>query len=642
MATPKLHYTKASRHDWFKANLSRIDSDGLGYREIALLLKSQFGLEKPPSTATIGRSLKDARDDGLQRYSAEALDLLEPENFPQFRELFPAPGGGVYQTNKTHHALHWIIYSLTRKTDLPDWVIEHLELPENINEDIVEKRKLLTFILLLAPRHGKSMTVIHSLINLIAYDPNVRIIYGQGVQKTTQLIMALIMTEMETNEKLMELYGPFESEGLMWSRWSGFTVARREVHSISPTFTPAGINVNIRSLDADIIIIDDPQDLDRAESETKTTKDYNKITTEFMTRREPHTPVLMIGSHLPTLFGDVFTRLEDNLEHLQTEGQTILIRKRPAHNLDKCQAPPLASIPASSHAVQAIPSPAKWEHWDCLEWPEFRDWNFLEAQRALLQDELFEAVYQQVARIPGARPFPPEVVRADYGDGGVLDHTRSWKSQEEKCPRCEGQLYTTLGFDPASGEGKRASYSALGVLDGCEACRSLYVVDYWYKRQSPELHASTISSFAESFDVMYVRVEINAYQKALARDQVLRDAARKHHFIIDEHMTDDRKNTSEFGIPNLSRYMTDGHFSVPYKSKQDQDYANEFLSSFIRYPQKPNDIPMAIWLAAGMMWEVWDSHTDLGPIYMPGREDHVPQYLIDNPLIIDLGIIGRD
>jgi hypothetical protein len=55
-----------------------------------------------------------------------------------------------------------------------------------------------------------------------------------------------------------------------------------------------------------------------------------------------------------------------------------------------------------------------------LEWPEFRDWNFLQSQRALLGDEMFEAVYQQVARIPGARPFPPEIVKG-LRENGVLD-----------------------------------------------------------------------------------------------------------------------------------------------------------------------------------------------------------------------------
>ncbi len=136
-----------------------------------------------------------------------------------------------------------------------------------------------------------------------------------------------------------------------------------------------------------------------------------------------------------------------------------------------------------------------------------------------------------------------------------------------------------------------------------------------------------------------MRVEINAYQKHLARDNELREAARTLKFIIDEHMTDDRKNTSEFGIPMVARYMADDKFSVPYKTDQDYEYGRELEKSLIRYPNKPNDLAMALWLAAGMMWEVWDLYVDNDPIYLPGREENVPAYMIANPLRINLGDI---
>lgn len=615
--------TKQMLADWVKDNLPRIEAQGLSHRDIANELKYQFGLAKPYSTATISRYLAAARNTGPQPYSPEAMELLKPENFPEFRKLFPAPGGGVYQTPKTQHALHWIIYSLTRKVDLPDWVIEHFELPEDVNEDIVLKEKLLTFVLLMAPRHGKTMTVIHSLINLICEFPDVRMIYCQGIASTSQKAMGVVMTELERNDRLKELYGPFRDDDRPWSHKDGFEVARRTIAAITPTMMPVGINSNVRSLDADIIIIDDPQDLERAESERTTEKDYAKLTTEFMTRREPHTPVLMIGSHLPTLHGDVFSQLEDNLDDLQTEGQAIIMRKRPAHNLDRCEA-------KSSGGIDSEP------HSGCLEWPEMRGWDFLESQRVLLGEELFEAVYQQEARIPGSRPFPPAVVKQVREDGGILDVERSWKEQAQSCQRCGGKLYTTLGFDPAAGEGKKASYSALAVVDGCIQCRTLFLVDYWARRQSPELHASTIASFAKSFDVMYVRVEVNAYQKALARDDTLREAARELRFVIDEHMTDDRKNSAEFGIPNLGRFMRDDKFSVPAKTFQDQQYYKELERALIRYPLKPNDLPMAIWLAAGMMWQVWEMYSKMEPAYLPGRENRVPQYMMEQPHRIDL------
>src|SRR3990167_1310549 len=288
---------------------------------------------------------------------------------------------------------------------------------------------------------GKSMTVVHSLVNLICEFPDVRIIYCQGIVSTSQKAMGVVMTEFERNDRLKELYGPFQADDRPWSHKDGFEVARRTLAAITPTMMPAGINSNVRSLDADIIVIDDPQDMERAESERTTEKDYAKLTTEFMTRREPHTPVLMICSHLPTLHGDVFTQLEDNLADLQTEGQTIIMRKRPAHNLDRC----------TSTALPSSGEPPLNAHIECLEWSEMRDWNFLESQRALLGEELFEAVYQQEARIPGSRPFPPEIVKQERDAGGILDPNRSWKDQLDACPRCGGRVYTTLGFDPAAG-----------------------------------------------------------------------------------------------------------------------------------------------------------------------------------------------
>jgi hypothetical protein len=570
----------------------------------------------PPSLPTIGRYLAQVREERTpQHLSEEAKELLLPEHFPEWRyALFR------YVTPPTQHALFWCLRALTLKEDLPDWVIEHFELPPDINHDIVEKEKLLTVILLVAPRHGKTMTMVHGLVNLYAQAPDLRVIYCQGVATTTEDICGLIMLEMETNEQLVDMYGPFKADDRQWSKRDGFVLAKRTRHSITPSFLPAGITSNVRSRDADILVIDDPQDIARAESETTTRKDYLKITTEFMTRREPHTPVFMIGSHLPTLFGDVFTQLEDTIDDLQTEGQMVLLRKRQAHREDDC-------LVYRGLATQ---------HQECLEWPEYRNWNFLESQRVLLGDEMFRAVYQQENRIAGTRPFPPEFVKAPIAEGGILDLERSWKEPLEKCPKDGGRLYLTLGFDPAAGESKKASYSALVVLQGCIQCQTLYLIDFWQRRQSPDLHSSTIASFAKAFRPDYVRIEINAYQKALARDSELLEASRRLKFHVDEWMTDDRKNTPEFGIPMLGKYIREGKVSVPHASRQDEVYAKEFNDSLIRYPNKPNDLPMAFWLAAGMMWQLWEWYENQEPTYLPGRENNVPAYMIDSPLRVNL------
>src|SRR5690606_36309530 len=153
-------YTAQTRREWIKANLQRFEAEGASYRQIGLEVMRQFRQERPVSTATIGRDLEWARSEGVQPLSPEALELLKPENFPEFRNLCPAPGSGHSHTNRKPHALQSVIFSLTRKAELPDSLIEHFDLPEDIAQDIVERKKLLPFIPLIVPPHGKTITVI--------------------------------------------------------------------------------------------------------------------------------------------------------------------------------------------------------------------------------------------------------------------------------------------------------------------------------------------------------------------------------------------------------------------------------------------------------------------------------------------------
>lgn len=612
--------TPANRREWIRKHWDKINREGWTQPQIAREIAREMS-SKIPSIPTISQDMKqvEALISG-EALTDEARELLKPENFPKWREkLFG------YTTSKTQHALYWIMRGLALKEDIPTWVIEHFELPDTINEDVQEKEKLMTFILLVAPRHGKTMTMVHGLIHLYCSHPNLRVVYCQGIATTTQDINKLIMLEMEDNDQLRDWYGPFRSDDRQWSGENGFVLVKRTRHSITPSFLPVGITSNIRSRDADIIIIDDPQDETRAESEATTAKDYKKITAEFMTRREPHTPVMMVGSHVPTLFGDVFTQLEDNLEDIRTEGQELYIRKRPVHDDENCKV----------FAGEAT------EHWDCLEWPEFRNWNFVQAMKAMLGDELFLAVYQQENRIAGTRAFDPDIVKGVWPDG-IRDLRRSWKKPVERCltEDCKGALYTGLGFDPATGEGKRASYTAIAVITGCIKCHTLYVVDYEQKRVSPDMHAGMIESWTNrktGYETHLARIEINAYQKALARDPRVVEASRKNKFQIDEWMTDDRKNTPEFGIPQLANYVREGLLTVPAKTDLDNQYGKDMEKSLIRYPNKPNDIPMALWLAAGAVWMLWELYANLDPIYLRGRERNTPAYLIDQPLKVNIG-----
>lgn len=605
-------YSQGLRREYIESKRDSYEDRGWGLTDIARDVQRHFKRGKPPSATTISTDLKWLDENKHRPLRDEAKGLLTPERFPEWRaHFFTAPNGDPYVTTEYHHALAWVIIALALKIEVPKWVLEFWGLPDSVNDDMHSRSVLFTLILLVAPRHGKSDLVQHVIIWLICENPNIRIIYCQGVLTTSQEGMEWIKSELENNDELVEWYGPFKNDDSRWNA-NGFTVAKRDMSLRSPTVRPVGVQSNIRSQDADLIIVDDPQDLRRASSEATIMGDYRWFTTELMTRREPHTPVFGVGSHVASPYGDMWAQLEDAKDDIETEGQKLYIRKLPAHLEEKCEGPP--------HEV-------------CVVWPEYRSYEFLEAQRALLGDQMYAAVYQQEARPEGLRYFDPDVLNGYYlppvelddqgafavpplPEGrdcyGILDHTRSWRDDDV---RCCGEVVHAIGFDPAAGESKNASESALIYKAACEACGRRFYIDWWAKQQSPERNPDTIGSFTASYKkIKYVRTEINAYQKSLARDPRLKKYARRDRFIIDEWRTDDRKDSPDLGIPNLARYMRDGLVSMPAATQADVDLSKRLIAYYIRYPRKPDDIVMADWLCDGALDRAIDEmkHTQSG------------------------------
>ena len=592
-------YSQALRREYIGEKRALYGERDYGLVDIARDVQRHFKRSKAPSPNTIRSDLKWLDELSEKPLGVEADALLSPERFPEWRgKFFTAASGDPYLTTEYHHALFWLIAALALKLEIPEWVIEYWDLPKSVNEDMLSRSILFTIILLVAPRHGKSDLVQHAIIWLICRHPNIRVIYCQGILTTSQEAADWIKNELENNDELIEWYGPFKNDDTRWNQ-KGFTVAKRDQSLRSPTVRPVGITSNIRSQDADIIIVDDPEDLRRAESEANVKGDFGWFTAELMTRREPETPVIGVGSHLPVPHGDLWAMIEDAKEDLETEDQKIYIRKLPAHKDDQCEGDP---------------------HTNCVVWPELRPYSFLEAQRALLGDTMYAAVYQQESRPEGLRYFDPDILSGTYlppkefnTDGtfmvpplpedrdkhGVLDYTRSWKTEDIVC--C-GDIVYAMGFDPAAGETKNASESALVYKAACVSCGRRFYIDWWAKRQSPERNPDTLGSFFRDYrKCEWLRVEINAYQKSLARDPRLNRYARKYGVLVDEWRTDDRKNTPEWGIPNLARYMRDGLVSVPSDTAADVDYAKRFTAYFKRYPRTPNDVVMADWLCDGML-----------------------------------------
>lgn len=590
---------------------------GYSYREIAFDVKNHFQLDSPPSPATLQTDialLREAAKNPTEAELSASQALLEPDRFPEWRATFfrdPATGE-PYETPKHQLAWFYCFVGLAFKEGLPAWVCDYLELPRNINVKIRSGQDLVSLLVLAPPRHGKTELMLHAILWAICKKPSIRVIYCSGISTTSKDNASYLRMEMEANEDLIRMYGPFKSDDLKWSS-DGFIVVGRHSQAKSPTVLPIGKGTNVLSRDADIIVVDDPQDLDAAESETQTDRDVGWLTTQVMTRREPHTALFGVGSHLPSQSGDLWSRLEEKQEELSTGRHTLYMVKQKAHDYSKCDP---------------INDP---DHTLCILWARRPFW-FLEAQRAAMGDLLYEACYNQDVRDAKISYFDQELVR-----GRWLDEDLSWRQMGK---HCSIPLVHVIGFDPAAGETKHASESALTVVGGCRKCGHANIVDYWHARVSPETHADTILGFVRSYDVARVRIEINAYQKALARDPRLVKSQSPLKFQIDPWMTDDRKNDPILGIPLLERRMRNGTLAVPYRERSDREFGEDLLKSFIRWPKRPNDIPMSVWLALGAWEQLYQDYTAHTPDVMPGWEN-LSQHLKDSVIEIDLSSVAE-
>jgi hypothetical protein len=203
-------------------------------RRIGLAVQEHFDLEKPPVNATIKNDLHAIdTDPDRGEYSDEAERLLEPDNFPEWRStMFRAPGNKEYQTPEHQLAWFYLVRTLALKEVPPAWVIEYLGLTEalagiDLKEWVADPEQMLTIFLLAPPRHGKSDLAAHVIIWLICRNPDIRILWCGGKLDISKLTVKFVKLELEANEKLIELYGPFENEG-SWSE-SSFVVAHDPV-----------------------------------------------------------------------------------------------------------------------------------------------------------------------------------------------------------------------------------------------------------------------------------------------------------------------------------------------------------------------------------------------------------------------------
>jgi hypothetical protein len=200
----------------------------------------------------------------------------------------------------------------------------------------------------------------------ICRDPNVRILWVSKTQKLAEKMVGFIRQTLTHHYDLAAAalgagltWQPGKTSGLPWTN-SEFTVANRTEIRKTATMTAIGSGGTIVGLDADLVILDDPQVRARCESPTERAGDVEWMFTDFLSRKEEDTGVAFIMSrqHIEDLPGVI---IRDHAEDWD-------IRIYRAHD-PACTMPDLV-------AGKANPA-----HVDCVLWPEKRTWRYLYGQK---------------------------------------------------------------------------------------------------------------------------------------------------------------------------------------------------------------------------------------------------------------------
>jgi len=649
-----------TRYNYHQDFVKRTDGTSWSMKQIAFDVftyfgepKNHAGANRPVSPATIKKDMEIIRDRFESERDARLKgehpdDILDPHNFATWRgnAFTDRTTGNKFVTPMHQMAWFWIIAAVALKNrhavEIPQWVISYLDLPPDINSNILDMKTMMSFILLGPPRHGKTELALHTMMWLMCRDKGIRIIFNNGPLKTTKQQIEHMKWHLEHNEYLIAGWGPFKDDEVKWAQ-DEFDIVGAEVQAKARTVRGVGTGTNVNSLDADVIFVDDPQGPKEAMSETQTDSDYHWMATGLMSRREPHTGFIGLGSHQPSPTGDLWTKIESAAEELTIGNHVLVIRKVKAHDYNLCD------------------EDKDPDHTECVLWHELRPFHYLEALRALLGDDtLFEAVYNQQPRSKEMEHFPTEILDSTYtqpqtvngttpvytghdiGSGmveflpGVLDRSRAWKRIPVKC--CSTPLMVVAGVDPAGGgKTKRASFTAVIVLAACPKCRRRYLVDYGAKRMSPEQIPLFVEGFLKSYPaVTRIQFESNAYQKALSRDPRVKAMGMKYRVTIAEWNTDERKHDPDLGIPVLGRYVKAGMLSIPAAGVESVVYAKNLIATLKRWPAPPNDIAMALWLADLLLMKMIDNYwfQQEAPDVMPGHHisEHGKQSYIEIPL----------
>ena len=468
----------------------------------------------------------DAISEKLKRGEKVASEVPD---FPEFAEKY------LFQPLPLHQLRAWDVLEGREPRDF--WLVE--------DGQKVQRFPLMKYqvgaegtdqvILNFPPDHAKSMTwTVNWVTWLIHRNPSIRIIEVSKTQRLAKQFLLSIKQRL-THPMYEQMHAAFapeggwksedKADGLAW-REDMIYVRGRDPQEKDPTVQALGIGGQIYGSRADVVILDDCEDLTNYGSYEA---HANWVAQEVMSRLNPGVDdgsgvgrLVVLGTRVGAM--DMYRFMRDNAKTLDDES-TFTYFSQPA-------------ILENEHS-------ADWQSWKVL-WPERMSAKVIRKKRSgFTNARHFQLIYQQ-NDVPDDATFPAEAVHAS------ISKYRFHGPMTSNAPghRAQGQqgLYVVASWDPASSAG----YNAMAVVGvdkkyGMKARR--WVLDVWTKKGVyPAESIQRLKDWTRKYKVNEWRIEKNAVQQFITQLPEIRDFLTGQGCRLVEHETRQNKWDPNKGV----------------------------------------------------------------------------------------------
>jgi len=476
-----------------------------------------------------------------------------------------------------------------------------------------------TIIINTPPGHAKSTTITMDYVTYkCVTNPNFRVVIISKTEGMAKKFLQGIKRRL-TNQKFKDLiaaYAPaegFEKSAEVWSSKMIY-FGHGDSDQKDPNIEVLGIGQQIYGARADLIILDDIEDLNNAH-QYATHLDY--IMQDVLTR---DAPLLVVGTRVAPV--DVYSELlnpdnfdgeESDWTHL-TQPAILETADDPADwvTLWPYSDQPHATRPGRPHTTED--GEVLWPKWDGERLAKLRrkikpaTWALVYMQQPVSEDSIFTIEANNgcsTGRMPG--PLPPSMR--------------------------EGK-YIVVGLDPAT----KAGYTAAIALAVDRRTGKRYLLEAFNKQVTPQGVRDLIFRWTEKYSVNEWRIEKNAFQVYLTQDKEIVQFLASRGVRLKEHSTQGgNKWDPDWGVSSLEmlfRGWQDRTALIDIPVQNDREAIRTLKEQLVTwYPDAPKsqktDLVMALWFAE---LGCRDIARDIGF----SKQSH-----IENPFLSERERIGR-